>query len=71
LILQFKNNRDLFVISNKALDQADRTGSFHHMIRRKAAVSNTGLNTLTDVRTKIMFLSLSVDALLGRALTNT
>ena len=49
-----QNVRDLFDMSNKALDQAGRAGAFHHMIRRKAAVSDSGLNTLKDIQTKVM-----------------
>lgn len=64
-----QNVRDLYDISNKALDQAGRAGSFHHMIRRKATVSDTGLNTLKDVHSKIMFLPLSGEALFGQGLT--
>ena len=36
--------RDSFAISNKLLlDQMARTGAFAHLIRRKAALSDTGL----------------------------
>jgi len=60
--------RDLFDISNKALDQAGRSGAFHHLSRRKAAVSDTGLNTLKDVHTKVMYLPLSAEGVFGTGL---
>lgn len=48
--------QDLFDISSKALDQAGRSGAFHHLIRRKAAAADSGLNTLKDVQSKVMYL---------------
>ena len=41
--------RDIFAMSTKALDQVGRSGAFHHIIRRKAAASDSGLNSLKDV----------------------
>lgn len=64
-----QNVRDLYDMSNKALDQAGRSGAFHHMIRRKAAVEDTGLNTLKDVHTKVSFLPLSGEGVFGSGLT--
>ncbi|KAH3709870.1 hypothetical protein DPMN_069335 [Dreissena polymorpha] len=43
-------------MSNKALDQAGRAGAFHHLVRRKAAVTDTGLSTLKDIHSKVMYL---------------
>ena len=40
--------RDIFAMSTKALDQVGRAGAFHHIVRRKAAASDTGLNNLRD-----------------------
>ncbi|KAL4234844.1 hypothetical protein ACF0H5_006485 [Mactra antiquata] len=53
--------RDLFEISSKCLDQAGRADAFHHLIRRKAASANSGLNTLKDIQSKVMYLPLSAD----------
>lgn len=60
--------RDLFDMSTKALDQAGRAGAFHHMIRRKAAVSDTGMHTLTDLHKKALFLPLAGDGVFGKSL---
>lgn len=48
--------RDIFAMSTKALDQVSRSGAFHHIIRRKAAVSDSGLNNLKDVQAKVLYL---------------
>lgn len=63
-----QNVRDLYEMSNKALDQAGRAGAFHHMIRRKAAVSDSGLNTLKDLHSKVMFLPLTGEGVFGSGL---
>ena len=42
-------------MSVKALDQMRRAGAFHHLIRRKTAAQDTGLYTLKDVHSKIIF----------------
>ena len=55
-ILQSVN--DIFAISMKSLDQFGRTGAFNHMIRRKAAASESGLNTLKDIQAKVLYLPL-------------
>ena len=62
--------RDLFAISNKALDQAGRTGAYQHMIRRKAAIADTGLSTLKDVQSKVLILPLSHEGVFGKGLEN-
>ena len=36
--------RDIFAISTKSLDQFARTGAFHHLIRRKDAIADSGLH---------------------------
>ena len=55
-------------MSTKALDQMGRSGAFFHIIRRKAAISDTGLNTLKDVQSKVLFLPLSGDGVFGKGL---
>ena len=57
--------RDIFAMSTKALDQAGRSGAFHHIIRRKAAASDTGLNNLREVQAKVLYLPLSGDGVFG------
>ncbi|VDI06398.1 Hypothetical predicted protein [Mytilus galloprovincialis] len=46
--------KDLFAISTKSLDQVGRTGAFNHMIRRKAAATESGLNNLKDIQAKLI-----------------
>ncbi|XP_060560765.1 uncharacterized protein LOC132720622 [Ruditapes philippinarum] len=60
--------RDIFEMSSKALDQAGRSGAFHHLSRRKAAVSDSGLNTLKDIQSKVMYLPLTADGVFGSGL---
>ncbi|KAH3836049.1 hypothetical protein DPMN_109418 [Dreissena polymorpha] len=60
--------RDLFDMSNKALDQAGRAGAFHHLVRRKAAVTDTGLSTLKDIHSKVMYLPLSSEGVFDSGL---
>lgn len=35
--------RDIFAMSTKTLDQVARCGAFHHLVRRKATMEDTGL----------------------------
>jgi hypothetical protein len=44
---------------SKTLDQLGRTGAFHHMIRRKCASSDSGLNNLKDIQAKTLYLPLT------------
>ena len=60
--------RDIFAMSTKALDQVGRSGAFHHIIRRKAAVSDSGLNNLKDVQAKVLYLPLTGDGVFGKGL---
>lgn len=60
--------RDIFAMSTKALDQVGRSGAFHHIIRRKAAASDTGLNNLKDVQAKVLYLPLTGDGVFGKGL---
>ena len=41
--------RDIFNMSQTALNQTARAGAFHQIIRRKAAISDTGLSDCIDV----------------------
>lgn len=65
-----QNVRDLFDISNKALDQAGRAGAFHHMIRRKCASEDCHMYSMKDVHTKAAYLPLSGDGVFGKGLKN-
>ena len=60
--------RDIFAMSTKALDQVGRGGAFHHIVRRKAAVSDTGLNNLRDVQAKVLYLPLTGEGVFGKGL---
>ena len=42
--------RYILSMSTKALDPVGRSGAFHHIVRSKAAVSDSGLNNLKDVQ---------------------
>ena len=64
----FQSVRDIFAISTKALDQVGRSGAFHHIARRKAAASDTGLNNLKDVQAKVLYLPLTGDGVFGKGL---
>ena len=46
---------DIFAMTAKALDHVGRSGAFHHIIRRKAAASDTGLNNLEMFKQKFFF----------------
>ena len=60
--------RDIFNMSTKTLDQIGRTGAFHHVVRRKAAVSDTGLNAVKDIQSKIQGLPLTGEGVFGPGL---
>lgn len=45
-----------------------RTGDLHHLIRRKAAVQDTGLITLKDIHCKIISLPLTKEVVFGEKL---
>ena len=57
--------QDNFAIATKALDQTGRSRAFHHIIWRKAAASDTGLNNLRKVQAKVLYLPLSGDGVFG------
>ena len=60
--------RDIFDMSTKSLDQMGRAGAFHHIIRRKAANSVSGLSSVKDVQNKVASLPLSCDGVCGKGL---
>lgn len=63
--------RDTFAMSTKFLDQVGRSGAFHHIIRRKAAASDSGLNSLKDVQAKVLYLPLTGDGVFGKGLEDS
>ena len=60
--------RDIYAMSTKALDQVGLAGPFHHIVRRKAAASDTVLNNLRDVQAKVLYLQLSGEGVFGNGL---
>ena len=60
--------RDIFAMTTKALDHVGRLGAFHHIIRREAAASDTGLNNLRDIQAKVLYLPLTGDGVFGKGL---
>ena len=58
--------RDIFAMSVKVMDQTARTGAFHHLIRRKATVVDTGLEDITELNDKFMSLKLTSEGVLGK-----
>jgi len=60
--------RDIFAMNTKSLDQLGRTGAIHHLVRRKAAMADCGLNDSREVRNQIWNLPLSHDGICGSGL---
>lgn len=60
--------RDIFVMSSKSLDQVARSGSFHHLVRRRAALYDTGLIDLKDIKGHAWDLPLSHEGVFGSGL---
>ena len=60
--------RDLYDFSAKVLDQCGRSGAFHHLIRRKAAAADTGLDDVREVQARVMPLPLSASGVFGKGL---
>ncbi|CAG2257679.1 unnamed protein product [Mytilus edulis] len=60
--------KDLFAISTKSLDQVGTHRAFNHMIRRKAAATESGLNNLKDIQAKVLYLPLSNEGVFGKGL---
>ncbi|CAC5366750.1 unnamed protein product [Mytilus coruscus] len=57
--------KDIFAMSVKSMDQTARTGAFHHLIRRKATLLDTGQDDITELNDKFLSLKLSSDGVLG------
>ncbi|XP_071165603.1 uncharacterized protein [Mytilus edulis] len=56
--------RDVFAMSTKSLDQVGRTGTFHHIVRRQVAMTDTGLYEIDEAR-DLSDLPLSADGVFG------
>ena len=65
LDLAIQMNRDSFAISTKLLDQMARTGAFAHLIRRKAALYDSGLSDLKDYAATVNTLPLTAEGVFG------
>lgn len=57
--------KDIFAMSTKQMDQTARAGVFHHMIRRKAVLYDTGLNDCREYGSTVMGLPLTNEGVLG------
>lgn len=57
--------RDIFAITTKNLDQVARAGAFHHLIRRRAAVNDTGLSDFKGYASTVLTLPLSAEGVFG------
>lgn len=62
--------RDIFAMSTKSLDQFSRTGAFHHLVRRRAALDDTGLHDLKDLKQQMWNLPLAHEGVFGPGLEN-
>ncbi|KAH3855582.1 hypothetical protein DPMN_098150 [Dreissena polymorpha] len=60
--------RDIFAMNTKSLDQMARAGALHHMVHRKAAMADSGLNDSKDLRNHILNLPLSHEGSFGTGL---
>ncbi|CAC5394887.1 unnamed protein product [Mytilus coruscus] len=60
-----QNVRDIFALSTKTFDQMSRTGSFHHMVRRRATMYDTRLSDLKDYANTVMSLPLTSEGIFG------
>ena len=60
-----QNMRDIFAISTNSLDQLARCGAFHHLIRRKATVADTGLHEFKDLHKTTLASPLSGEGMFG------
>ena len=49
--------RDIFAMSTKSLDQIARSGAFHHLIRRKAVMEDTGLSEIKELKNSLVFIT--------------
>lgn len=60
-----QNVRDIFAMSTKSLDQMSRTGAFHHLIRRKATIADSGLHEFKDLQKTALTSPLSGEGIFG------
>ena len=60
-----QNVRDIFAMTTKSLDQMSRTGAFHHLNRRKAAIADTGLHEFKDLQKTALTSPLSGEGIFG------
>ena len=60
--------RDTFAMTTKLLDQTARSGAFHHLIRRRAAMADTNLHDFKDIKSHLWSLPLSHTGVLGDGL---
>lgn len=65
-----QNVRDIFAISTKSMDQMARTGAFHHLLRRKATIADTGLHEYKDLQKAAITSPLSGDGIFGKQFEN-
>lgn len=63
--------KDIFAMSTKAVDQVARTGAFHHLIRRKAVMEDTGLNDIKELKNPLLSLPLSSGGVFGEKFEQT
>ena len=63
--------RDIFAMSTKSLDQISRAGAFHHLIRRKTTLEDTGLADVKDLSPQLLALPLSDTGVLGEEFEKT
>ncbi|KAH3785341.1 hypothetical protein DPMN_163428 [Dreissena polymorpha] len=63
--------RDIFAKNTKSLDQLGQIAAIHHLIRRKCAMADTGLNEPKDIMNQIWNLSLSHEGVFGPGLEQT
>ena len=52
-------------MSTKSLDQMARTGTFHHLVRRKATIADTGLDDFKDLQKAALTSPLSGEGIFG------
>ncbi|VDH97162.1 Hypothetical predicted protein [Mytilus galloprovincialis] len=63
--------RDIFAMSIKSLDQVVRAGAFHHLIRRKATLEDTGLNDIKELKHPLVSLPLTKSGVIGDNMEQT
>ncbi|VDH94104.1 Hypothetical predicted protein [Mytilus galloprovincialis] len=63
--------RDIFAMSTKSLGQVARAGAFHHLIRRKATLEDTGLNDIKELKHPLVSLPLTKSGVIGDNMEQT